>query len=153
MISRTYSDGELESIVRLVTALADESFDTAPWAQQLAACGLVLDEDVRDEDEDDVVRFAATDLGLDGSGTVADGGLSSAALFVAESRPPDRDAIRLVNDRLSQLFAAQWGPPELDPSDDAPRSMWQVGDLTVSLDCFWANGEIGLIMISVERAA
>lgn len=150
MISRTYSDGDLESIVRLVTVLAGELLATAPVAQQLAACGLVPDEDFEDEGAADVVRFAATALGIDGNGTVTDGSLSAAAVFVAESRPPDRDAIREVNDRLSRLFAAQWGPPELDPSDGAPQSTWQADNLTVSLDCIWANGEIGLIMISIE---
>lgn len=154
MISRTYSDGDLAAIARVVTALADQSFATAPWVQYLAARGLVV-EDGTGEDADDVVFFAAPDLGLDGNGRVTDGRLSSVALFLAESQPPDRDAIRQVNDRLSGLLTAQWGLPALDPSDDAPRSDWQVGDLTVSLDCFWANGEIGLIMIAIgptERA-
>lgn len=86
MISRTHSDGELESIVRLVTALADESVHTAPVAQQLATCALVLDENLGD-DPDDVVRFTATALGLDGNGIVTDGSLGHAALFVTASGP------------------------------------------------------------------
>ena len=87
---------------------------------------------------------------MDGNGTVADGRLSSAALFVAECRPPDRDAIRQVNESLSRLLTAHWRPPEVDVSHDAPRSTWRAGDLSVSLDCFWSNGEIGLIMVSIE---
>lgn len=146
MTSRAYSDDELESVTRLVSALADESFSTAPWDQHLAACGLAIDGEPTADGE---IRFSAAELGLDGNGTIARGRLTFAGLFPPESRPPDEEALREMHARLSGLLSAQWGHPRLHPAE-APRSTWHAGDLDVSLDCYWANGQVGLIMISVQ---
>ena len=147
-----YTDAELTSIVRLVGALADEASANRPWEDRLAEAGRVVDEGGHDAAGRKVACFSVPELRVDGNGVVADGFLVSASLFVAESRPPDVQTIRLVNDRLGTLFEALWGPAMVDVTASEPRSSWDVGGVSVSLDCIWANGAVGMVMISTGPA-